>query len=188
MPTLRIILASTRPSRVGEPVCEWFIQRARAHRGFDVELTDLAELALPFLDEPKHPRLQEYVHQHTRDWSATIAASDAFVLVTPEYNHSFNAPLKNALDYLHVEWQDKPVGFVSYGGVSGGTRSVQALKSVVSALRMVPLMAAVNFPFVSGLLGEDRVLRPNEVSEKAATALLDELVRMEAALRTLRTG
>jgi NAD(P)H-dependent FMN reductase len=188
MPTLQIIIASTRPGRVGEPVGQWFVQRARAHGTFDVVVTDLTELGLPFLDEPKHPRLQQYAHQHTRDWSATVAASDAFVLVTPEYNHSFNAPLKNALDFLHVEWQDKPVGFVSYGGVSGGTRSVQALKSVVSALRMMPVVAAVNLPFVAKLIDDDGVLHPSEVSEQAATDLLDELARVCPALGVLRTA
>src|SRR5947209_7654159 len=122
-PKLEIIIASTRPGRVGLPVAQWFYQRAVAHGGFEVELVDLAEINLPFMDEPKHPRLRQYVHQHTRDWSAKVDSADAFVFVTPEYNFSFNAVLKNALDYLHWEWQYKPAGFVSYGGVSAGTRA-----------------------------------------------------------------
>ena len=135
MPTLQIIIASTRPGRVGEPVADWFSARARQHGGFELDVVDLAELALPFMDEPNHPRLRRYEHQHTKDWSARVDAADAFVFVTPEYNHSYNAPLKNAIDYLHQEWEYKPVGFVSYGGVAAGTRAVQALKQVVTRSR-----------------------------------------------------
>ena len=93
---------------------------AVAHDGFQPELVDLAEVALPFMDEPNHPRLRTYIHQHTKDWSAKIEAGDAFVFVMPEYNHGMTAPLKNALDYLQHEWQYKPLGFVSYGGVAAG--------------------------------------------------------------------
>jgi NAD(P)H-dependent FMN reductase len=128
MATLQIIIASTRPGRAGLPIGQWFHERALGHGGFDIDLVDLADLNLPFMDEPSHPRLRRYTHQHTRDWSARVEAADAFVFVTPEYNHGFNAPLKNAIDYLHDEWRHKPVGFVSYGGVAAGTRAVQMLK------------------------------------------------------------
>jgi NAD(P)H-dependent FMN reductase len=187
-PVLQVIVASTRPGRVGLPVASWFAERARAHGGFDVEVLDLAEVGLPLLDEPKHPRLQQYEHQHTKDWSATISRGDAYVIVTPEYNHSFSAALKNALDYLHVEWSDKAVGFVSYGGVSAGTRAVQALKPVVGALRMFPLMDAVNIPFVGTLIDDDRNFTPNETTEAAAKALLDELALVTASLAPLRAS
>src|ERR1700712_1578913 len=123
MPTLHVILASTRPGRAGEPIADWFVERARDHGAFDVELIDLAEVALPFFDEASHPRLRRYEHQHTKDWSAKVDAGDAFVFVTPEYNYGYPAPLKNAIDFLHFEWQHKPVAFVSYGGVAGGTRA-----------------------------------------------------------------
>ncbi len=119
MPRLTIVIASTRPGRVGLPVARWFEAQAIAHGGFDVEVADLAELKLPLMDEPNHPRLHTYVHQHTRDWSALVDASDAFVFVMPEYNNGYTAPLKNAIDYLHDEWFYKPVGLVSYGGVAG---------------------------------------------------------------------
>ena len=185
MPTLRIVIASTRPGRVGLPVAEWFTGVAEAHRGFDVEVTDLLELGLPFMDEPKHPRFGDYQHQHTKDWSATVAASDAFVFVHPEYNYGYTAPLKNAIDYLHAEWQHKPVGFVSYGGVAAGTRALQQLKQVVTALKLLPLTEAVNIPFVAQFL-EDGAIVANDVMEQAAVAMLDELVRVEAALRSLR--
>ena len=185
-PILQIIIASTRPGRVGPSVASWINERAIAHGGFDVELIDLAEVNLPMFDEPKHPRLHEYVHQHTKDWSATIERADAFIFVIPEYNYGFNAAIKNAIDYLNAEWQHKPVGFVSYGGVAAGTRAVQMLKQVVTTLKMVPMFDAVNIPFVQQFLDADRKLQPNDIMEAAATAMLDELVRWTASLRALR--
>jgi NAD(P)H-dependent FMN reductase len=186
MPSLQIIIASTRPGRVGLPVAQWFQERAVAHGGFDVELVDLAEVGLPFLDEPNHPRLRRYEHQHTKDWSAKVDAADAFAFVMPEYNYGFNAPLKNAIDFLNQEWRYKPVGFVSYGGVAAGTRAVQMAKQVVTTLKMTPLSEAVSIPFVRQFLDDEERLQANEVMEHAAVAMLDELVRVEAALRPLR--
>lgn len=188
MPRLLVIVGSTRPGRVAVPVTDWFAARARAHGAFEVEVADLAAIALPFMDEPAHPRLRRYEHAHTRAWSATVDASDAVVFVTPEYNFGFTAPVKNAIDYLHEEWRYRPAGFVSYGGVSAGTRAVQMLKQVVTTLRMTPIPEAVSIPFVAHLIGEDGALHANEVMESAATAMLDELARVEAALRPLRTG
>jgi NAD(P)H-dependent FMN reductase len=185
MPTLQIVIASTRPGRVGLPVGRWVAEAARTHGGFDVEVTDLAELALPMMDEPHHPRLRRYEHDHTKAWSARVDASDAFVLVFPEYNHSFTAPLKNALDYLHGEWAHKPVGLVSYGGVSAGTRAAQQLKPVLTALSMTPLVPAVAIPFVWQHL-QDGAFVPDETLTGSADAMFDELVRIEAALRSLR--
>lgn len=186
MPRLQIVIASTRPGRVGLPIGRWIFQRAQDHGGFELDLVDLAELALPFMDEPNHPRLGQYVHQHTRDWSARVAAADAFVFVTPEYNHGFNAPLKNAIDFLHNEWRYKPVGFVSYGGVSAGARAQSMLKQVVTPLRMVPAVEAVTIPFVAQFLDENKQVKANEVMVTAAKAMFDELLRLEAALRPLR--
>jgi NAD(P)H-dependent FMN reductase len=185
-PVLQIIIASTRPGRVGPSVAAWIRDRAVSHGGFDVELIDLAEVNLPMFDEPKHPRFGEYVHQHTRDWSATISRADAFIFVIPEYNYGFNAAIKNAIDYLNKEWQHKPVGFVSYGGVAAGTRAVQMLKQVITTLKMVPLFEAVNIPFVQQFLGADGQLQANDVMESAATTMLDELVQVSGALRGLR--
>jgi NAD(P)H-dependent FMN reductase len=186
MPNLTIIIGSTRPGRAGAAIAQWFAARAKDHGGFDVTVVDLAEVDLPLLDEPNHPRLRQYTHQHTKDWSAIIDASDAFVIVTPEYNYGYPAALKNAIDYLHQEWQHKPVGFVSYGGVAAGTRAVQQLKQVVTTLRMLPVFDSVNIPFHTQFLDSDGVFRPNDVMERAADAMLDELVRTEAALRPLR--
>ena len=180
-PRLGIIIASTRPGRLALPVAEWFGAAAAEHGGFDVDVIDLAEVGLPFLDEPNHPRLRQYTHQHTRDWSARIDALDAVVVVTPEYNFGMPAVLKNALDFLHHEWAYKPVAFVSYGGVSAGTRAVQMAKQVVTTLKMQPVTETVAIPFVFGMLDDDGM-------QGAVKAVLDELVRMEAALRPLRSA
>lgn len=188
MPKLSIVIASTRPGRASVPIAEWFAQRARAHAAFDVELIDLAEVDLPFMDEPAHPRLRRYQHDHTKAWSARVDAADAFVFVTPEYNYGFTAPLKNAIDYLHSEWQYKPVGFVSYGGVAAGTRAVQMLKQVVTTLKMVPLVEAVSIPFHPQFIDEDVGMKANDLMEQAATAMLDELAITEAALRQRRAA
>lgn len=188
MPKLLIVLASTRPGRIGVPVADWFVGRATEHGGFDLELVDLAGLDLPLLDEPNHPRLRRYTQQHTRAWSATVDAADAVVLVTAEYNYGYPAPLKNAIDYLHHEWRHKPVGFVSYGGVAAGTRAVQQLKQVVTALALVPVTASVNIPFVQQFLNDDRVIEGNDVMTQAAADMLDELLRLQAALAPLRAA
>ncbi|MFB6770728.1 NADPH-dependent FMN reductase [Streptomyces sp. NPDC056337] len=188
MSKLEIIVASTRPGRLGPSVARWVESEAVAHSGFDeIEVVDLAEVNLPFMNEPHHPRLGRYTHQHTRDWSAKVAEADAFVFVMPEYNYGYNAELKNAIDYLHTEWQYKPVGMVSYGGVSAGTRAAQMIKQVVTTLKMTPVFEAVSIPFVQQFLDEDRRLLPNEVMTSSAKAMLDELVRVTEALRPLRT-
>jgi NAD(P)H-dependent FMN reductase len=187
VPTLQIIIASTRPGRVGLPVGQWFTSRAQAHGVFELDVADLAELKLPFVDEPNHPRLRQYTKKHTKDWSARVGLADAFVMVLPEYNFGYPATIKNAIDFLHQEWKYKPVGFVSYGGVAAGTRSVQQLKQVVTTLSMFPLFAAVSIPFVSQFIDDDGALQANETMEQAADAMLDELVRVEAALRPLRS-
>jgi NAD(P)H-dependent FMN reductase len=186
MPNLTIIVGSTRPGRAGAPIAQWFAARAKDHGGFDVNVVDLAEVGLPLLDEPNHPRLRTYTQQHTKDWSAIVDAADAVVFVTPEYNYGYPASVKNAIDYLHQEWQHKPVGFVSYGGVAAGTRAVQQLKQVVTTLRMLPIFESVNIPFHSKLIDSDGVFHPGEGLDQAADAMLDELVRTEAALRPLR--
>jgi len=183
---LAIVIGSTRPGRNGLPIARWFTERAEKHGGFDIEVADLAEIDLPLLDEPHHPRLRRYTRDHTHAWSETVARADAFVFVTPEYNTGYPAALKNAIDYLHEEWRYKPVGFVSYGGVAAGTRAVAQLKQVVTTLRMFPLVEAVNIPFHTQFITEDRRVEANEVMEQAAVAMLDELLRVEAQLRHLR--
>lgn len=184
-PVLLVVIASTRPGRVGPSVATWFIELARRHGGFEVEVVDLAELDLPMMDEPNHPRLRQYTHDHTKRWSAIVDRADAFVFVMPEYNYGFTAPLKNAIDYLHQEWRSKPISFVSYGGISAGLRAVQQLKQVVTALSMMPAVAAVPVPFVAQHV-EDGVFTPTEIMETGAKATLDELVELHGALSKLR--
>jgi len=185
MPRLMIIVGSTRPGRAGLPITQWLLAQARTHGGFDIDLVDLAELNLPLLDEPHLPRLRQYTQQHTKDWSAIVEASDAFVFVTPEYNFGYPASVKNAIDYLHSEWHHKPVGFVSYGGVAAGTRAVQQLKQVVTTLRMLPVFESVNIPWHPQFIADGK-FNATDVLDHAAKAMLDELARTEAALRPLR--
>jgi len=187
-PVLRIIVGSTRPGRVGPAVAGWIADRAREQGGFDVQVTDLAELNLPILDEPNHPRLRQYVHQHTKDWSEVVEGSDAFIFVTPEYNHGIGAALKNAIDYVYNEWHGKAAGIVSYGGISAGTRATQMLKQVLASLKVVPVMEAVNIPFVRTHIDEDGRFKPTEAMEASATAMLDEVQRWTEAMRPLRAG
>jgi len=183
---LHVIICSTRPTRVGPSVARWFDEVARAHGGFDVTLVDLAEPALPMFDEPEHPMLRRYRHDHTKRWSALIDAADAFVLVTPEYNYGPPPPLLNALNYLYHEWHCKPVGFVSYGGISGGCRAVQVEKQTLTTLKMMPLPEAVTIPFVSKQIGEDKRFEPTDGQRKSAQGMLDELQRWAQAMRPLR--
>jgi NAD(P)H-dependent FMN reductase len=186
---LEIIVASTRPGRLGLPIGQWVETEAVAHGGFtEVELVDLAAWNLPFMDEPNHPRFAQYTHQHTRDWSAKVSEADAFVFVTPEYNYGFTAPLKNAIDYLHNEWHYKPVGLVSYGGVAAGARAAQMIKQVVTTLKMTPVFEAVAIPFVAQFFDEEENLVPNDVMVGAAKAMFEELIRVTEALRPLREG
>lgn len=187
MPTLAVIVCSTRPGRIGASIAGWFSAVATAQGSFDVELVDLAEVALPLFDEPNHPMLADYVHDHTKRWSAIIDRADAIVFVTPEYNHSFNAATKNAIDFLHKEWQHKPVGFVSYGGVSGGTRAIQALKPICAALRMVPAVAAVILPFPFAHIDDEGTFVGDDAMAGAANGMLDELARWTEAMAPLRS-
>ena len=187
-PVLQVVVGSTRPGRRGIAVATWTAEFARQHGGFDVDVLDLATFDLPVFDEPNHPRLQQYTHQHTKDWSAAVSRADAFVFVTPEYNHSFPGSLKNALDYLSVEWADKAAGIVSYGGVSAGLRAATALKPVLAALRMVPVVEAVSSPFVAQFRADDDECAGTAELEAGAKGMLDELLRLGGALGSLRAA
>lgn len=184
---LQIHVVSTRPGRVGPHVGRWFEQQARAHGGFEVDVVDYLEQALPLFDEAAHPRLGRYEHAHTKAWSARLKQADAIAFVTPEYNFGAPPSLVNALTFLASEWAYLPVGFVSYGGVSAGTRSVQMSKQIVTTLKMMPLPEAVAIPFYSQFL-KDGVFDPGEQQAKAAVGLLDELGRWSQALAELRAG
>lgn len=173
---LKVIVASTRPGRKGPAIAKWFMDLLQEQSDFEVELIDLKEVNLPFMDEPEHPRLQKYQHEHTKAWSKKIAAADAFVFVMPEYNFGYPATLKNALDFLYQEWTYKPVGFVSYGGIAGGTRSVQMLKQVVTALKMVPIVEAVHVPFFTKFIDDQEQFVGDEGHLRMVQGLLKELV------------
>lgn len=187
-PVLQIIIGSTRPGRVGPTIATWFAKRAIEHDGFEVEIVDLADFDLPLLDEPNHPRMAKYTKEHTKRWSETIARGDAYIFCTPEYNYSFPGSLKNAIDFLHNEWNDKAVAFLSYGGVSGGMRAVQALKLVTGALRMYTTQMNVMIPFVQGKLSDDNgTFASDETVDQSVTATLNELLVLNTALESIRS-
>lgn len=185
--TLQVIVASTRQERKGPLVAAWFMKQVTAAPDFAAELIDLATVNLPMFDEPRHPRLRQYSHDHTRAWSAVVNRADAYVFVTPEYNYSAPPSLTNALDYLTQEWAYKPVGFVSYGGVAGGTRAVQMLKQTVTALKMMPMFEGVIVPFFTQHIGKDTgAFDPGATQEDAARTMLRELARWARALQPMR--
>lgn len=186
LPKLHVIICSTRPGRVGPSVARWFHEFAASQGKFDAELVDLADFNLPLYDEPVHPAKQQYEHAHTKAWSASVAAADAYVFVTPEYNYTPPPSLVNALDYVYKEWNYKPCGFVSYGGASGGLRAVQAARLHASTLKMVPLMEGVMAPMVANLIDDAGVFQSNELIDKSAVTLLDELLRWTTGLKAMR--
>ena len=183
---LGVIVASVREGRAGEAVANWFSGVARTHGAFAIETLDLKTWDLPMLSEPNHPRLAKYTQEKTKQWSAAVGACDAFAIVTPEYNFGAPPALINALDHLYHEWSYKPAGFVSYGGVSGGLRSVQHAKVMLTTFKIVPIVEAVAIPFI-GKLVENGALSADEKLDKSATAMLDELARWTKALNALRT-
>lgn len=185
---LHTVLCSTRPGRVGATVARWFHGLATDHGAFETELVDLAAFGLPVYDEPRHPRLQDYEHEHTKRWAASVAAADAYVFVAPEYNYGPTPALLNALNYVYKEWNYKPAAFVSYGGISGGLRAVEATKQTLTTLKMVPLVEAVVIPMVAQQLDENREFRPGDIHATSARVMLDELHRWAEALRPLRTA
>jgi NAD(P)H-dependent FMN reductase len=185
---LHTVICSTRPGRVGPAVATWFQAAAARHAKFDAALVDLADFKLPIYDEPRHPRLKRYEHEHTRAWSASVDAADAFVFVTPEYNFGPPPSLLNALNYVYSEWNYKPAAFVSYGGVSGGMRAVQAEKLTLTTLKMMPILETVLIPMVQQHLDPNGTFTPNEIHETSATAMLDELFRWAEALKPLRAA
>ncbi|MCU1415541.1 MAG: NAD(P)H-dependent oxidoreductase [Microbacteriaceae bacterium] len=182
---LMIVVGSVRPGRIGLPIAEWVRSAAESHGGFEIDFVDLAELALPFMDEPNHPILHQYTKPHTIAWGDRVAAADAFIFVTPEYNHSFSPALKNAMDFLQKEWWRKSVGFVSYGGVSGGTRGVVSLMTTVAGLGMVRVGANVELPFAK-LQIENDVFVANEKEAAVLARMFGEFEQESAVLKALQ--
>lgn len=184
---LKVVVTSTRPGRVGLAVGRWFAGFAREKGNFEVALVDLVEVGLPLFDEPNHPRLGPYVHEHTKRWSAIVREADAFVFVLPEYNYFAPPSFVNAVDYLVHEWAYKPAGFVSYGGQSGGMRSMQSAKPILTSVRVMPIPEAVAIASVANHVSEG-VFAPEPPFEKAGHTMLDELHRWATALAPMRAG
>ena len=184
-PNIQIILGSTRQGRAGETVARWFADVAASRVDLNTELVDLRDWPLPFFDEPIPPMRQLGEDDRIQAWAAKVRRADGYVFVTPEYNHGYPAVLKNALDHLFYEWNDKPVGFVGYGGQSGGIRAVQQLRQVVIELAMVPMRQQVILPKVYTAFDEaGNITDPN--LHRSARAVLDELVPWAELLQTRR--
>lgn len=186
MYNLKIISSTIRPGRKGPVIARWIEEKARKTGDFKTEILDLGEIQLPLMTEVYHPRQQKYEHEHTLRWSEKIGEADAYIFVTAEYDHNYPAPLKNALEYLAREWQYKPAGIVSYGGVSAGTRAMKSLQGDLSSKRMAPLADAVNIPFFQEQINKNGIFEPNGISEKAAEIMLKELARWAKGLKVVR--
>jgi NAD(P)H-dependent FMN reductase len=182
-----IIVGSVRPGRVGLPIAEWVRGEVEKTGKFEIDFVDLKELALPFVDEPLHPRLKQYVQPHTIAWSERVDAAEAFIFVTPEYNYSYSPALKNALDFLNQEWWRKPVGFVSYGGVSSGTRGMAALLPSLVGLGLIRVGANVELTF-GGQQVVDGVFQPQEKELGILARELEEIETLAIALAPVRAG
>jgi|SRR5690606_34742172 len=186
MYNLKILTSTIRPGRKGITVASWITKIAEEYGAFQVELLDLAKINLPLMNEPNHPSLKKYEHEHTKKWSASIEEADAFIFVTAEYDHNYPAPLRNALEYLYHEWGYKAAGIVSYGGVSAGTRAAKSLKADLATFKAVPLTDAVHIPFFTQFINSDGRFVPNEITHKAAIVMLDELKRWTKGLKIIK--
>ena len=184
MTRIGIILGSTRPNRNGEQVANWVFDLASRRDDAEFELIDLRDYPLPHLDEPLPPSLGQYQHEHTKQWAATIASFDGFVIVTPEYNHGTSGVLKNAIDYLYAEWNNKAVGFVSYGAV-GGARAVEHLRLVAGELQMADVRQQVALSLITEFKNFS-VFKPGDYNLPALNTLLGQVIAWSAALAPLR--
>lgn len=182
-----IILGSTRPGRRGDQVATWVLEQASQRGDAEYELIDIADYALPHLDEAVPPSMGQYSHDHTKAWSSTIAGFDGYVIVTPEYNHSTSGALKNALDYLYGEWNNKAVGFVSYGASAAGARAVEHLRLIAGELQMADVRQQVGVSLITDFEGFT-TMKPIPHHEAPLGVLLDQLVAWSTALRAVREG
>lgn len=186
MTRIGIILGSTRPGRNGEQVARWVLEHAGARDDAQFQLVDLADFPLPHLDEALPPAMGRYQKEHTQKWAAEIRRYDGFVMVTPEYNHSTSGVLKNAIDYLYAEWNNKAVGFVSYGS-SGGTRAVEHLRLIAGELQMADVRQQVALSLMTEFK-DFSVFTPGDYNVPALTTLLDQVVAWSNALAPLRSA
>jgi NAD(P)H-dependent FMN reductase len=179
-----IIVGSTRPGRKADAVARWIHEIAKKRSDASFEVVDIADFKLPLLDEPMPPMMGQHTHPHTKAWAAKIAAFDAFVFVTPEYNHSTSAALKNAIDFLFREWNDKAAGFVGYGGV-GGARAIEHLRTVLAEVKVADVRATVNLSLFTDF-EKFVAFKPAPHQEKSVTAMLDDVVAWGQALQNMR--
>jgi len=179
-----IVLGSTRPGRLGESVGRWVYEIARKRTDAEFELVDLKDYPLPHLDEPLPSSLGQYSQAHTKAWAKKVGSLDAFVFVTPEYNHSTSGVLKNAIDFVYSEWNNKAAGFVSYGS-AGGVRAVEHLRLVMAEVQVATVRAQASFSIFTDF-ENFRTFRPDPSKEKSVTTMLDQLVAWGTALRALR--
>ena len=179
-----IILGSTRPGRNNEAVANWTFEHAKAHGGAEYELVDIASFNLPLLDEPVPPIMGQYTKPHTKAWAQKIASLDSFVFVTPEYNHSVSGALKNAIDYLYAEWNNKAAGFVSYGS-AGGARAVEHLRGIAGEVQIADVRQQVMFSMTDDF-EQYRIFKPRGHHEQMLKTLLDQVIAWGTALKTLR--
>lgn len=181
---IAIVLGSTRPNRNGEAVAKWVYDIAAKRSDAEFELVDIADYALPLLDEPVPASQGKYSKDHTKRWAAKVAAFDGYVFVTPEYNHSTSGALKNAIDFLYAEWNNKAAGFVSYGS-AGGTRAVEHLRLIMAELQIADVRAQATFNLSTDFENYN-VFKPAEGKDKPVTAMFDQLVVWAEALRGVR--
>jgi len=179
-----IVLGTTRPGRRGEQVAKWVHGIANQRTDATFELVDLADYALPLLDEPVPPSAHKYSRPHTTRWAEKIGSLDAFVIVTPEYNHSTSASLKNAIDFLYAEWNNKVVGFVSYGS-AGGIRAVEHLRQIFAEVEVATVKAQAWFSLANDFENWT-TFKPSSGKDQAVTKMLDQLVKWGRALRSVR--
>jgi NAD(P)H-dependent FMN reductase len=179
-----IILGSTRPNRIGEGVAEWVHELAKKRSDAEFELVDIKDFDLPLLDEPIPPSQGKYSKEHTKRWAAKIASFDAFVFVTPEYNHSTSGALKNAIDFLYAEWNNKAAGFVSYGSASG-VRAVEHLRLIMAELQIADVRAQVMLSLFTDFENYS-TFKPADMHEKTLGTMLDQLVSWGSAMQGLR--
>src|SRR6202167_4270095 len=186
MTRIGIILGSNRPNRNGEQVARWVYDIASRRSDAEFELVDLRDYPLPHLDEPLPPSMGQYQNEHTRQWAEKIASFDGFVIVTPEYNHSTSGVLKNAIDYLYAEWNNKAVGFVSYGA-AGGARAAEHLRLVVCELQMADVRQQVALSLITEFENFS-VFKPGDYNIAALDTLFDQVIAWSAALAPLRSA
>lgn len=180
---IAIIIGSTRPGRAGEAVSRWVYQIAQQRNDAEFELVDILDFNLPLLDEPVPPLMENYSKPHTKAWAAKIDSCDAYVFVTPEYNHATSGALKNALDFLYREWNDKAAGFVGYGS-AGGTRAVENLRLVMGELQVADVRNQVMLSFHTDF--EKGVFKPHPRNEKTVNEMLNQVIAWGGVLKTLR--